>query len=323
MSIRTTSAFSVRARVSASKARPQCPRPARARRDRTRCVVTRPAAARSRRRAAAAARITVRPSPLNSAANLPIVVVLPEPLTPTTRTTKGLLAGSYSSGAGRRESASGSTLRGEDRPTRCPSRSRRARWPGGCGSPNGEVAHQHDPSIVERGGVEPALGEDVGDAEPDVDDERERPNLEPLEPSSLRRGSCRNPGGGVRGWQLGLRRARWRSASAGAAEPPNQRRMRPVLLFLAVFNQHIVLSWARSARPPPPPPPPCGRSPASRGIAALSSLARSAGEGHHAKRGGGGERDNPNSPYRASRRSTTHRPHDAGRRRARLLIATV
>ncbi len=45
-----------------------------------------------------AASITLRPSDANFCESLPIVVVLPEPLTPTTRMTNGFLAGSISSG---------------------------------------------------------------------------------------------------------------------------------------------------------------------------------------------------------------------------------
>ena len=39
-----------------------------------------------------AASMTLLPSPVNLAASLPIVVVLPDPLTPTTRMTNGLRA---------------------------------------------------------------------------------------------------------------------------------------------------------------------------------------------------------------------------------------
>ena len=45
-----------------------------------------------------AAIMILRPSALNFAASLPMVVVLPEPLTPTTRMTNGFCAASISSG---------------------------------------------------------------------------------------------------------------------------------------------------------------------------------------------------------------------------------
>ena len=45
-----------------------------------------------------AASITLRPSALSFAASLPMVVVLPEPLTPTTRMTNGFCAASITSG---------------------------------------------------------------------------------------------------------------------------------------------------------------------------------------------------------------------------------
>ena len=45
-----------------------------------------------------AASITLRPSARNFAASLPMVVVLPEPLTPTTRMTNGFVAASIASG---------------------------------------------------------------------------------------------------------------------------------------------------------------------------------------------------------------------------------
>ena len=44
------------------------------------------------RKVSPAASITERPSARNLAASLPMVVVLPEPLTPTTRATKGFAA---------------------------------------------------------------------------------------------------------------------------------------------------------------------------------------------------------------------------------------
>ena len=50
------------------------------------------------RKVSPAASITLRPSALNLAASLPIVVVLPEPLTPTTRMTNGFCDASISSG---------------------------------------------------------------------------------------------------------------------------------------------------------------------------------------------------------------------------------
>ena len=55
---------------------------------------------------------------------------------------------------------------------------------------------QHVLQIVERGGVEPALGEDVGDAEPDARRRAREAEPEPLQPASLRRGSCWKPDGG-------------------------------------------------------------------------------------------------------------------------------
>src|SRR3984957_12437925 len=50
------------------------------------------------RKVSPAASITLRPSLLNLAASLPMVVVLPEPLTPTTRMTNGFCAASITSG---------------------------------------------------------------------------------------------------------------------------------------------------------------------------------------------------------------------------------
>ena len=50
------------------------------------------------RKVSPAASITLRPSAESRAASLPMVVVLPEPLTPTTRMTNGFCAASISSG---------------------------------------------------------------------------------------------------------------------------------------------------------------------------------------------------------------------------------
>ncbi len=50
------------------------------------------------RKVSPAASITLRPSAASLAASLPMVVVLPEPLTPTTRITNGFCAASITSG---------------------------------------------------------------------------------------------------------------------------------------------------------------------------------------------------------------------------------
>ena len=50
------------------------------------------------RKVSPAASITLRPSEENFAASLPMVVVLPDPLTPTTRITNGFFAASIGSG---------------------------------------------------------------------------------------------------------------------------------------------------------------------------------------------------------------------------------
>ena len=50
------------------------------------------------RKVSPAASMTLRPSRVSRAASFPMVVVLPEPLTPATRMTNGFAAGSIASG---------------------------------------------------------------------------------------------------------------------------------------------------------------------------------------------------------------------------------
>ena len=146
-------------------------RPARARRSRKRCAAPRCAIARSRRRGTCR-RPRAGPScprRLNLAASLPIVVVLPEPLTPTTRITNGFLRRIDRERPGDRLERA-LDLGGENRlhlvrtdpalVAPAADRLANARRRG-----EAEVGLDEDVlEIVERGGVELALGEDVGDA---------------------------------------------------------------------------------------------------------------------------------------------------------------
>ena len=88
------------AAVSASKARPAASEPC------ARAITAAPVRSpqifscsiAAARKVSPAASITLRPSARNFAASLPMVVVLPEPLTPTTRMTNGFRAPSMTSG---------------------------------------------------------------------------------------------------------------------------------------------------------------------------------------------------------------------------------
>ena len=62
------------------------------------------------RKVSPAASITLFPSAANCPASLPMVVVLPEPFTPTTRMTKGLAAGSTTRGSATGSSAFSTSL---------------------------------------------------------------------------------------------------------------------------------------------------------------------------------------------------------------------
>ena len=111
-----------------------------------------------------------------------MVVVLPEPLTPTTRITNGLLFGSIASGRATGASARSTSsarirldLVGTDPLVVASARDRLA-----DARRRGEAEvglDEHVLEIVERGGVELALGEDVGRRPARcADDERERPD---------------------------------------------------------------------------------------------------------------------------------------------------
>ena len=140
------------------------------------------------RKVSPAASITLRPSAENFAASLPIVVVLPEPLTPTTRMTNGFCAASiYQRLCHRRQHLfdfgrnHGLHLIGRNRLVVAPRADgiRDARRDFGA-----EIgAQQHILDIVEHGAVELALGDEVGDRGP----ERTRGSLQaagqPLPPA--------------------------------------------------------------------------------------------------------------------------------------------
>ena len=143
-----------------------------------------------------------------------MVVVLPEPLTPTTRITNGFLAVSISSGratgasvrstssASRRLTSSGSMPFVAPLADRLAHARRRA---------DAEIGLQQNVfEIVERGRVELALGEDVDDAAPD------------------RRGRARQARSDSRDSQprLGFRRGGGRGRRRRRAAPRNQRPMR-------------------------------------------------------------------------------------------------
>ena len=100
VSMRSTSACASRAAVSASKARPAASAPCAP--ETTRAPVRSPqifnCSIAAARKVSPAASTTDLPSARSLAASLPMVVVLPVPLTPTTSTTCGFSAGSMASG---------------------------------------------------------------------------------------------------------------------------------------------------------------------------------------------------------------------------------
>src|ERR1700683_2189951 len=113
------------------------------------------------RKVSPAAIITERPSARSLAASLPMVVVLPEPLTPATRMTKGLFAVSITSGCATGAStfsicaATTAFTSAEEIP---------APW---RPSPraNGEIgANKHILDLPNGRGIELALGEKVGNS---------------------------------------------------------------------------------------------------------------------------------------------------------------
>ncbi len=125
------------------------------------------------RKVSPAASTTVFPSAPNLAASLPMVVVLPEPLTPTTRMTNGRLLGSITSGRATGASARSTsaartrlTSSGLDPLLVAPAGDRLAN--AGRRAQAKVGLDQHVLEIVEVSGVELALGEDVGDAPRDV-----------------------------------------------------------------------------------------------------------------------------------------------------------
>src|ERR1700689_4418440 len=99
VSMSTTSMFSSRAFVSASKASPAASAPwsRSTMAEKVRLAQMRNCSIAAARNVSPAASSTALPSALNLAASLPMVVVLPEPLTPTTRITNGRLFGSITS----------------------------------------------------------------------------------------------------------------------------------------------------------------------------------------------------------------------------------
>src|SRR3984957_4051814 len=231
VSISTTSTLSSRARVSASKASPAasapCSRSTRA--DSVRRAQMRNCSTAAARKVSPAASRTPLPSALNLAASLPMVVVLPEPLTPMTRVQNGRLANA------------------------------------GRGGKAEVVLDEHVLKIVERGGVELALGKNVGHAARDGRRGARQPEAQALKPTLLRRGR-RGRGQGRRSWgvngQLGFtgevsrlvfarsRRGRLdrRGRRIAAAEPAAQQARLPLVL---VFNRRhkpsLTPPYARAA----------------------------------------------------------------------------
>ena len=120
------------------------------------------------RKVSPAASMTLRPSARNFAASLPMVVVLPEPLTPTTRMTKGLAALDDKRLRHGREhlldlgGQHGLHLVGRDRLVVAALAQRRGDAAGGLDAEIG--ADQHLLDFLEHGGIELALGHQIGRA---------------------------------------------------------------------------------------------------------------------------------------------------------------
>ena len=203
-----------------------------------------------------AASITVRPSALNLAASLPIVVVLPEPLTPTTRMTNGCLPASIASGRATGSSARSTsaarialTSSGVDALLVAPARDRLA---DAGRRAEAEIGLDQDVlELVERSGVELALGEDVGDAAPDArsTSARGRPRGAGASSASARDGAAATarPAIGA-GASRSSRRAAAPPQPARPAGPPNQRRMQAGFRFLVVVLAQRVHPFGRRLR---------------------------------------------------------------------------
>ena len=169
VSISSTSMPSAFAAVSASKARPAesapCPRAI------TGALVRSPqifsCSTAAARNVSPAASITLRPSARNFEASLPIVVVLPEPLTPMTRMTNGFCAASITSGFATADEHlldlgrdHGLHLVGGDRLVVAALADRRGDPRRHLGAEIG--AQQHVLDLVDHRPVELALGDEIG-----------------------------------------------------------------------------------------------------------------------------------------------------------------
>ena len=189
-----TSTLSSRARVSASKARPAASAPwsRSTSADNVRRAQMRNCSIAAARNVSPAASRTALPSALNLAASLPMVVVLPEPLTPMTRITNGRFVGSITSGRATGFERTLDLVRQDefhfvriDPALVAPPADRLANAGGGGEAEVG--LDEHVLEIVERGGVELALGEDVGHAARDRRRRAREPEAQALKPALLRR----------------------------------------------------------------------------------------------------------------------------------------